>query len=117
VVLERLDQPLAVDLPLMREIRATLSKCIENGRDKKAQPYPELDATYGADRHAPPVLRRLRPRQPRPAARGHHRRHREHAAHRPQKKMFYLSIDFLHDKPFTPKQELYQQTIRTTIPR
>ena len=31
-VLERLDQPLAVDLPLMREIRATLARCLENGR-------------------------------------------------------------------------------------
>ena len=46
-VLERLDQPLAADLPLMREIRATVSKCLENGRDPKKPPYPEL-ATYGA---------------------------------------------------------------------
>jgi pyruvate-ferredoxin/flavodoxin oxidoreductase len=30
-VLERTDQPLAEDLPLMREIRATLTKCLENG--------------------------------------------------------------------------------------
>lgn len=34
-VLERLDQPLAVDLPMMREIRATISKCLENGNAKK----------------------------------------------------------------------------------
>jgi pyruvate-ferredoxin/flavodoxin oxidoreductase len=31
-VLERVDQPLAVDLPLAREIRAALGKCLENGR-------------------------------------------------------------------------------------
>jgi len=38
VVMERLDQPLACDLPLMREIRATLSKSIENGRSPDANP-------------------------------------------------------------------------------
>ncbi|MFI5246888.1 MAG: transketolase C-terminal domain-containing protein, partial [Gemmatimonadales bacterium] len=32
VVLERTDQPLAVDAPMMREIRAALSKAVENGR-------------------------------------------------------------------------------------
>lgn len=43
-VLERLDQPLAVDLPMMREIRATISKCLENGNAKKV-PYPHLKRT------------------------------------------------------------------------
>ena len=33
-----------------------------------------------------------------------------------QKKLFYLSIDFLRDKPFTPKQEIYQQTIEESYP-
>lgn len=32
VVMERTDQPLAVDPPLLREIRAAMSKAIENGR-------------------------------------------------------------------------------------
>jgi pyruvate-ferredoxin/flavodoxin oxidoreductase len=31
-VLERLDQPLAVDPPMLREIRAAMSKAVENGR-------------------------------------------------------------------------------------
>jgi pyruvate-ferredoxin/flavodoxin oxidoreductase len=31
-VLERLDQPLAIELPLIREIRALVSRCYENGR-------------------------------------------------------------------------------------
>ena len=31
-VLERVDQPLAEDLPLIREIRAALGRCMENGR-------------------------------------------------------------------------------------
>ena len=54
VVLERLDQPLAGDLPLMREIRATVSKCLENGRDRKNPAYPEL-ATYPKIADAPPL--------------------------------------------------------------
>ena len=33
-----------------------------------------------------------------------------------QKKMFYLSIDFLRDKPISPKQEVYQQTIEEAYP-
>jgi pyruvate-ferredoxin/flavodoxin oxidoreductase len=47
-ILERLDQPLAADLPIAREIRSVLTKCIENGTvgRKDPLPYPEL-AKYG----------------------------------------------------------------------
>jgi len=41
-ILERLDQPLAEDLPIAREIRAVLTKCMENGADKNYNPYPDL---------------------------------------------------------------------------
>ena len=41
-VLERTDQPLAVDLPLLREIRAAIYKALENGRSPAAPPYPSL---------------------------------------------------------------------------
>jgi pyruvate-ferredoxin/flavodoxin oxidoreductase len=46
-VLERVDQPLAVDAPLLREIRAALSQAAENGRARAAReaaPYPRLPA-------------------------------------------------------------------------
>ena len=47
-VLERTDQPLAEDLPLMREVRATLIKCIENGAVSEAEkPFPNY-ASYAA---------------------------------------------------------------------
>jgi pyruvate-ferredoxin/flavodoxin oxidoreductase len=36
-VLERTDQPLAADLPLLREFRAALSKAVENGRSAVAR--------------------------------------------------------------------------------
>jgi pyruvate-ferredoxin/flavodoxin oxidoreductase len=46
-VLERVDQPLAADPPLLREIRAALGKAVENGRARppgEAMPYPGLPA-------------------------------------------------------------------------
>jgi pyruvate-ferredoxin/flavodoxin oxidoreductase len=48
-VLERTDQPLAEDLPIMREVRAALAKCLENGAMAKgeAAPYPRYP-TYKA---------------------------------------------------------------------
>ncbi|MEJ2577431.1 MAG: 2-oxoacid:acceptor oxidoreductase family protein, partial [Gammaproteobacteria bacterium] len=41
-VLERTDQPLAEDLPVMREVRAALSKCLENASAARGEelPYP-----------------------------------------------------------------------------
>ncbi len=116
VVLERLDQPLAGDLPLIREIRATVSKCLENGRDPKNPPYPAL-ATYKNVDDAPPLYsgsfgmgsRDLQPEGLIGAV-------ENMLPDGPKKKLFYLSIDFLRDKPFTPKQELYQQTIEDAYP-
>ena len=37
-VLERVDQPLAEDLPLIREVRAALGRCLENGRFAERTP-------------------------------------------------------------------------------
>jgi pyruvate-ferredoxin/flavodoxin oxidoreductase len=88
-VLERLDQPLAVDLPLIREIRAAISKSLENGQSKdKNLPYPEYEA-YKSAADAPVlysgsfggvVFRFLWYGKPRSAAGGAARRHREYAA-------------------------------------
>jgi pyruvate/2-oxoacid:ferredoxin oxidoreductase alpha subunit/pyruvate/2-oxoacid:ferredoxin oxidoreductase beta subunit/Pyruvate/2-oxoacid:ferredoxin oxidoreductase gamma subunit/ferredoxin len=116
VVLERLDQPLAVDLPLMREIRATLGKCLENGRDPQHRPHPGLEAYR--DLAELPVLysgsfgmgsRDLQPEgliaaveNMLPGAK--------------RQPLFYLSIDFVRDTPVTPKQEIYQQTIEDAYP-
>lgn len=51
-VLERTDQPLAADLPLLREMRAAMSKGVENGRaatGARAVPHPGI-AALPADR-------------------------------------------------------------------
>lgn len=42
-VLERTDQPLAEDLPIMRDTRAALAKCLENGTVGKGEPLPYPD--------------------------------------------------------------------------
>ena len=56
LVLERVDQPLAVDAPVLREIRSALAKAIENGRMREATaaagaslPHPGIPAV-SADR-------------------------------------------------------------------
>ena len=116
-VLERLDQPLAEDLPLMREIRATVSKCLENGKDPKHPVYPEL-AAYTSLSDAPALYsgsfgmgsRDLQPEGLVGAV-------ENMLETGPQKKLFYLSIDFLRDDPVTPKQEMYQQTIQESYPQ
>jgi pyruvate-ferredoxin/flavodoxin oxidoreductase len=115
-VLERTDQPLAVDLPLMREVRATVAKCLENGRDEKHPRYADLE-TYRDLAEAPPLYsgcfglgsRDLQPEgivaaveNMLPGGKG--------------KKFFYLSIDFLREQAISPKQETYQQTIAEAYP-
>ena len=115
VILERLDQPLATDLPIAREVRAVLSKCLENGNSPLYMPYPDLEMYRQGD--APAIYsgsygmgsRDLQPEGIIGAVEnmlpdGKH------------KKMFYLSIDFIRDIPYTPKQKLYQESIQDAYP-
>jgi pyruvate-ferredoxin/flavodoxin oxidoreductase len=108
-VLERVDQPLAADLPLAREFRATISRCVENGFCVNGSlPYPD-HAIYSRKEDIPPVFsgsyglgsRDLQPE----GIIGAVENMLPKGAH---KRFFYLSIDFIHDKPFTPKQEIHQ---------
>ena len=116
VVLERTDQPLAVDLPLVREIRATLNKCLENGLSKGEKPFPGL-ASYTKAADAPPLYsgsfgmgsRDLQ-------AEGIIGAVENMLPEGKKTKFFYLGINFIHDKPFTPKQELHQQKILEGYP-
>jgi pyruvate-ferredoxin/flavodoxin oxidoreductase len=115
-ILERLDQPLATDLPLAREIRAVISKCVENGQDPKNPAYPNLPSyslkdiptlysgSFGLgsrDLQAEGIIGAVENMLPD----GKH------------KKQFYLSIDFIRDQAFTPKQKAYQETIEDAYPR
>ncbi|OIR18114.1 pyruvate-flavodoxin oxidoreductase [mine drainage metagenome] len=112
-VLERTDQPLSEDLPLMREVRSTVTKCIENGRDKT---YPEY-ATYDSAKDMPSLYsgcyglgsRDLQPEGLIAAVENM----LPGAAHR---KFYYLSVDFVRDESANPKQEIRQQELQTAYP-
>ncbi|MBF0255935.1 MAG: 2-oxoacid:acceptor oxidoreductase family protein [Gammaproteobacteria bacterium] len=116
VVLERTDQPLAEDLPLMREVRAALSKCLENGRSSDAKPYPDY-ASYGQIKDLPPLYsgaygmgsRDLQPEALIGAIEnmlpGGNKR-----------KFFYLGIEFVRDAS-NPKQEVHLQNLLEAYPK
>ncbi|HLP98786.1 MAG TPA: 2-oxoacid:acceptor oxidoreductase family protein [Sideroxyarcus sp.] len=111
-VLERTDQPLSEDLPLMREVRATVTKCLENGRDKTYADY----ACYETAKEMPSLYsgcyglgsRDLQPEGLIAAVENM----LPGAAHR---KFFYLSVDFVRD-PANPKQEIRQQELQAAYP-
>ncbi len=115
VVLERLDQPLAEDAPIMRELRAVASKCLENGAHKHDKPYPKL-ASYHA-KEMPALYsgsfgmgsRDLQPEGIIGAI-------ENMLPDGPKKKQFYLSIDFIRENAFTPKQRAHQETIEEAYP-
>ena len=116
VVLERLDQPLAADLPLIREIRSTVSRCLENGRDRDETPYPALP-TYKTIADAPPLYsgsfgmgsRDLQPEGIIGAI-------ENMLPDGKRRKFFYLSIDFLLDNAASPKLALHQEAIKKGYP-
>ena len=116
-ILERLDQPLAIDLPVMRETRAAISRCLENGRDADDRPFPELE-TFASASDAPALFsgsfgmgsRDLQPEGIIGAI-------ENMLPTGPRKKFFYLSIDFLRDKAINPKQQIYQETIGDAYPQ
>ncbi len=115
VILERLDQPLAEDSPIMREIRAVLTKCMENGANRKELPYPGLPAYQASD--LPSLYsgsfglgsRDLQPEGIIGAI-------ENMLPDGPKKKRFYLSIDFIRENPMSPKQRAYQETIQEAYP-
>lgn len=115
-ILERLDQPLAVDPPIAREVRATLTKCLENGAAAKGRiPYPELESYRATD--MPAIYtgsfgmgsRDLQPEGIIGAI-------ENMLPEGKQKKMFYLSIDFIRDVAHTPKQRAYQESLQEAYP-
>lgn len=115
-VLERTDQPLAEDLPLVREVRAAVSKCIENGRSTGATPYPEY-ATYAAFKDIPPIYsgayglgsRDLQPE-------GIIATVENMLPKGENRKFFYLGIDFMPQPPVTPKQEVHSEKLLEMYP-
>jgi pyruvate-ferredoxin/flavodoxin oxidoreductase len=117
VVLERTDQPLAEDLPLMREVRAALMKAIENGLADASAERPHVGYPRLAPQEAPRLYsgcyglgsRDLQPEGLIGAV-------ENMLPSGPKRSFFYLSIDVARD-PVHPKDELHQQNLKTLYPR
>jgi pyruvate-ferredoxin/flavodoxin oxidoreductase len=116
LVLERVDQPLAVDAPLLRELRAALSKAAENGRASNGHlPYPGLPAIraeevpdfysgcYGlGSRDTQPGDIIAAVEEMLPGERG--------------RRQFYLGIDFVRKQPGAAELQGWQQEIVRAYP-
>ncbi|HKB54425.1 MAG TPA: 2-oxoacid:acceptor oxidoreductase family protein, partial [Ramlibacter sp.] len=115
-VLERVDQPLAVDQPLLREIRAAVDKALENGRaEGSTLPYPGIARYRGDD--APNFFsgcfglgsRDLQPgdliaavENMLPTGKG--------------RRQFYLGIDFVREGTKLPKLQIWQEEMLQQYP-
>ena len=115
-VLERVDQPLAVDPPLAREIRAAMGKCLENGRAagralhaglpayEQLADLPDLyTACFGlGSRDVTPgdLIGAVENMLPDGAGR----------------RMYYLSIDFVRAQPLHPKDQIRQERMSRDYP-
>ena len=116
-VLERTDQPLAEDLPIMREVRAALTKCLENGHwaHEGHKPYPKYAELGHAD--LPPLYsgayglgsRDLQPE-------GLIGTYENMLPEGRQQKFFYLGVDFVRE-PADPKDEIRIQRTLDAYPQ
>jgi pyruvate-ferredoxin/flavodoxin oxidoreductase len=117
-ILERTDQPLAEDLPLMREVRATVSKCLENGMTRDGSKPHEGYAAYGREDDMPRLYsgcyglgsRDLQPEGLIAAVENM----LPTGARRP---FYYLSVEFTREQAANPKQEIQIQDIKQAYPR
>ncbi|HEX8964019.1 MAG TPA: 2-oxoacid:acceptor oxidoreductase family protein, partial [Rhodocyclaceae bacterium] len=118
VVLERTDQPLSEDLPLMREVRAALTKCLENGLAADGdKPYPNYDS-FAAQGDMPRLYsgcygmgsRDMQPEAMIGAI-------ENMLPNGPHRKFFYLSVDFIREQAFNPKDEIHNQKLLDAYPR
>lgn len=115
-VLERVDQPLAADLPLMREVRATLSRCIENGRSKGKPGHPGLPA-FSQLSELPDLYSACFGLGSRDLAPGDLIGAAENMLPDGSGRRFcYLGIDFLRERPLHPKEQIRQERLARDYP-
>ncbi len=115
-VLERTDQPLAVDNPLLKEIRAAMAKAVENGRANgghaqhpgipavRADEVPEFySAGFGfGSRDLQPADLVLSIENMLPDGEG--------------RRFYYLGIDFVREGTHLPKLEIWQEKLLDAYP-
>ncbi|MBI4501500.1 MAG: 2-oxoacid:acceptor oxidoreductase family protein [Gemmatimonadetes bacterium] len=114
-VLERTDQPLAVDPPLLREIRAAMSQAVENGRSKNGRPHPGLAACRSED--VPEFFSGcfgLGSRDVQPSDLLAAVENMVEGARR--LRQFYLGIEFVRPDTRLPKLQIWQQQLLESYP-
>jgi pyruvate-ferredoxin/flavodoxin oxidoreductase len=116
LVLERTDQPLAVDPPLLREIRAAMSKAAENGRARSDFPYPGVPCVSAEE--IPDFFSGCfglgsRDLQPGDIVAAVENMLPGHARTR----QFYLGIDFVREHTRLPKLQIWQESLLDAYPK
>ncbi len=114
-VLERLDQPLAVDAPVLREIRAAMGQAMENGRATGEVPHPGVAALRQEE--VPEFYsgcfglgsRDLQPGDLVVAVENMFDGSK-------QRRQFYLGIDFIRTGTDLPKLQIWQQQLLASYP-
>ncbi|MHC4934374.1 MAG: 2-oxoacid:acceptor oxidoreductase family protein, partial [Planctomycetota bacterium] len=114
-VLERTDQPLAVDAPLLREIRAAMGKAIENHRASGEAPHPGVVAM--AAEQVPEFFSGCfglgsRDLQPGDIVAAVENMEKGAAGRR----QFYLGIDFIRHGTALPKLQIWQEELLKSYP-
>ncbi len=116
-VLERTDQPLAADLPLVREVRATLGKCLENGRFADRPVHRGLPA-YAQLSDVPDLYSACFGLGSRDLSPGDLIGAVENMLKGSDaRRMYYLGIDFLRQRPLHPKEQIRQERLARDHPR
>jgi pyruvate-ferredoxin/flavodoxin oxidoreductase len=115
-VLERTDQPLAADLPILREVRAAMSKAVENGRAAHGEsPHPDVAVCKPED--VPEFYSGVFGLGSRDLQPGHLIAAVENmlpGGHR--KRLFYLGIDFVRKGTRLPKLQIWQERLVEAYP-
>lgn len=116
LVLERIDEPLAADSPLIREVRGAMGQAIENGRASGTVPYPDVAAIRldeapdfysgcyglgGRELSAADLIAAVENVLPTGAGRRH----------------FYLGIDFIRPGTALPKLQIWQEKLLDFYPQ
>ncbi|MFW6205601.1 MAG: 2-oxoacid:acceptor oxidoreductase family protein, partial [Gemmatimonadota bacterium] len=119
-VLERVDQPLAVDAPVLREIRSAMGKAVENGRARRGNgaelPHEGLPAISSDD--VPDFFsggfgfgsRDLQPGDLIAAV-------NNMLEDGTRRRQFYLGIDFVREDTRLPKLEIWQEQLLEAYPK
>ena len=113
-VLERLDQPLSVEAPLLREIRVAMGQAVENGRAPSGGlAYPgvaSITASAVPDFYSACFGMGSRDLQP-----SHLIGAVKHMV-KGGRRQFYLGIDFVRKNAGSPKMEIWQQKLMDAYP-